>query len=58
MRDFKYQMGKKDKIYDEVHHSLALLYVVLSLLMLFFRRFCGSFLAGVLDVEKQPLCIK
>ena len=28
MRDFKDQMGKK----DEVHHSLALLYVVLSLL--------------------------
>ena len=21
MRDFKYQMGKKDKIFDEVHHS-------------------------------------
>ena len=54
MRDFKDQMGKK----DEVHHSLALLYVVLSLLMLFSRQFCGSFLAGLLDVEKQPLCIK
>ena len=54
MRDFKDKMGKK----DEVHHSLALLYVVLSLLMLFSRRFCGSFLAGLLDVEKQPLCIK
>jgi hypothetical protein len=45
-------MVKKDKIKDEVHHSLALLYVVLSLIMLFSRRFCGSFLAGLLDVEK------
>ena len=38
-------------------HSLALLYVVLSLIMLFSRQFCGSFLAGLLDVEKNSLYV-
>ena len=56
---FQVSDGKKGTRFTTrfIIHSLALLYVVLSLIMLFSRQFCGSFLAGLLDVEKNSLYV-